>query len=201
MFGAHSRANVRHIHRQLQSLRKEELTAAQYMHKMKSLADCMAAAGASISDDELVDYIITRLGPAFNAIAASLTVGNRSVSYSDFYSHILSFEALQAQQLQSAEWTSSANAASRPGSFNNTGQPRYSEYAAAPYGGGRPAGNGSYQHGQGRPSVGGNDRQNYGGYSGGGGNDRQNYGGYNGGGGGGNRPNATQQSGGNGRNG
>ena len=41
---AQSRANVRHIRRQLQSTRKEDLTAAAYMHKMKALADAMAAA-------------------------------------------------------------------------------------------------------------------------------------------------------------
>ena len=119
MFGSQSRANVRHIKRQLQQLRKEDMSAAQYMHKMKALADVMAAAGCPISDDDLVDYIITSLGSAFNAIAASLIVGNRSVSYPDFYSHILSFEALQVQQAQAVEWSSSPNVASRSGSFHN----------------------------------------------------------------------------------
>jgi hypothetical protein len=51
MFGAQSRANVRHIRRQLQSLRKEDMSAAEYMHKMKALADTMAAAGSPLSDD------------------------------------------------------------------------------------------------------------------------------------------------------
>ena len=69
MFGAQSRANVRHVRRQLQSLRKENMTAAEYMHKMKNLADIMAAAGSPLSDDELVDYIITGLGPDYNSIA------------------------------------------------------------------------------------------------------------------------------------
>ena len=97
MFGAQSRANVRHLRRQLQTLRKEAMTAAQYMHKMKSFADTMAATGTPISDDELVDYIITGLGPDYNSITSSLTVGNRSVPYTEFYSAVLSFESLQAQ--------------------------------------------------------------------------------------------------------
>ena len=96
MFGAQSRANIRHIRRQLQTERKEDSTAAAYMHKMKSLADSMAAAGSPISDDELVDHIITGLGSSFNSIAASLTVGNKSMSYTEFYASVLSFEALQA---------------------------------------------------------------------------------------------------------
>jgi hypothetical protein len=90
------------------------MTAVVYMQKMKSLSDVMAAAGAPVSNDELVDYIITGLGRDYNSIAASLTVGNKSVPYAEFYSHILSFEALQAQQAQAEEWSSSANTASRP---------------------------------------------------------------------------------------
>jgi hypothetical protein len=117
MFGAQNRANVRHIRRQLQATRKGDMSAAVYMHTMKSFADAMATAGAPITDDELVDYIITGLGTGYNSIAGALTVGNVSVSYADFYSHVLSFEALQAQQAETVEWSSSANAASRPGGF------------------------------------------------------------------------------------
>jgi hypothetical protein len=76
------------------------LTAVEYMHKMKALADIMAAADALVSNDELVDYIITRLGSTYRAIAASLTLNNHSVPYAEFYSSVLSFKALQAQQAQ-----------------------------------------------------------------------------------------------------
>ncbi|KAK1630908.1 hypothetical protein QYE76_005223 [Lolium multiflorum] len=86
-FGAQSRANVRHIHHQLQQLRKEAPTTVQYMHKMNFLGDNMAATGAPITDDKIVDYIIIGLGPSFNSMAVSLTVNNKSVSYSDFYPH------------------------------------------------------------------------------------------------------------------
>jgi hypothetical protein len=119
MYRAQSCANIRHLRRQLQTMRKEELTAGQYMHKMKAIADMMATAGAPVSNDELVDYIITGLGKSFNAIAGNLTMGNRSVPYSKFYSGILSFESMQAQQTQDEEWTSQANAASRSGSYSN----------------------------------------------------------------------------------
>jgi uncharacterized membrane protein YgcG len=158
MYGAQSRANIRHLRRQLQTMRKEELTAGQYMHKMKAIADMMATAGAPVSNDELVDYIITGLGKSFNAIAGNLTMGNRSVPYSEFYSGILSFESMQAQQTQDEEWTSQANAASRSGSYSNNSRPRAPDFAPVPYGGGRPAGN-SYQQGSGR-----SDHQQSGGY-------------------------------------
>jgi hypothetical protein len=48
MLGTQSHTNVRHICHRLSSLRKEEMTAAQYMHKMKSLTNIMAAAGSPL---------------------------------------------------------------------------------------------------------------------------------------------------------
>jgi hypothetical protein len=38
------------------------MPATQYMQQMKALGDIMAAVGSPLSNDELVDYIITRLG-------------------------------------------------------------------------------------------------------------------------------------------
>jgi hypothetical protein len=47
------------------------MPAAQYMQHMKALGDVMAAAGSPLSNDKLVDYIITGLGKEFNAITAT----------------------------------------------------------------------------------------------------------------------------------
>jgi hypothetical protein len=70
------------------------MPAAQYMQQMKALGDVIVATGSPLSNDEIIDYIITGLGKEFNAITATLTLGNKSVPYDEFYSHILSFEAL-----------------------------------------------------------------------------------------------------------
>ena len=186
MFGAQSRANVRHIRRQLQSLRKDDLSAAEYMHKMKALADTMAAAGSPIRDDELIDHILTGLGSAYNSIAASLGVSNAPMPYSSFYSLVLSFEALQAQQSAVEGWSPSANAVTRSGSYGAGGRAPYSDPYPS-HGGGRPA-DGHGQPGQNRQggnggNTGGRDRNA--GYAG---NGRQggggNTGNNNGGGGG-----------------
>ena len=165
MHGAQSRANVRHIRRQLSSTRKEDLSAAAYMHKMKSFADAMAAAGSPITDDELIDFIVIGLGSAYNSIAATLTFGNRSIPYDEFYSAILSYESMQAQQAVAEGWSSSANAAQRGygNPYGNSGYSRAPDYPPLHQGGGsRPSGNGG-QQGQGRPNGG-----NYGGNGGGG---------------------------------
>jgi hypothetical protein len=83
----------------------------------------MAAAGSPLSNDELINYIITGLGKEFNAITVTLTLGNKFVPYDEFYSHILSFEALQEQQDQSADWSSSANVVLPLGLYSDPGRP------------------------------------------------------------------------------
>jgi hypothetical protein len=95
---------------------------------MKDLGDVMTAATSPLSNDELVDYIITRLGKEFNGITMTLMLGNKSVPYDEFCSHILSFEALQEQQDQSADWSSLANAVSCLGLYSNPGRPRTPEF-------------------------------------------------------------------------
>jgi hypothetical protein len=44
MFGAENRANVRHLRRQIQVLRKGDKSASEYMNQVKAMADAMAAA-------------------------------------------------------------------------------------------------------------------------------------------------------------
>jgi histone deacetylase 1/2 len=114
MFSAQSRAGVRHIRRQIQALRKGDMSASEYMHKVKALADSMTAAGFPLQDDEIIDYMLTGLGKDFNPIAASLNVVTTPVTAASFYSMVLNFEALQlSQQADNEEWTSSANATMR----------------------------------------------------------------------------------------
>jgi hypothetical protein len=159
------------------STRKEDLSAAAYMQKMKALADAMAAAGVPITDDELVDYIVIGLGSAYNAVTAPLTLGNsaEAISYATFYSNVLSFESLQAQQAHAEAWTSSVNTAMRPNpTFQGGGSSR-------PFGNdgqqGQPRGGGSGNGGYGR-----NDGGNFGGRNDGrtgGGNGGGNGGGWN----------------------
>jgi hypothetical protein len=62
MFGAQNRAGVRHIKRQIQALKKQDMTAGEYMQKVKALADAMAAAGSPLSNDDVINYMLTGLG-------------------------------------------------------------------------------------------------------------------------------------------
>jgi hypothetical protein len=145
MFGAENRANVRHLRRQIQALRKGEKSASEYMNQVEAMADAMAAAGSPLSDDEVIDYMLTGLGSAFNPIAASLNFSVVTIPLGTFYANVLSYEALQKQQQADADdWSSSAKAVSRPVYPNNSER-------QGGGGGGRPAGGASQgQGGQGQ---------------------------------------------------
>ena len=141
------------------------MSASEYMNKVRALADTMAAAGSPLRDDEVIDYMLTGLGSAYNPIAASLSVVAASVSVPAFYSMVLNYEALQlSQQAETEEWSSSANVASRPVYTNNPGRMQDYGHPSGGPSGGRPAG-GNSPHGQGQ---GGNGRN-----GGGGGNGRK----------------------------
>ena len=185
MYGAQNSAGIRHLRRQIQALRKEDKPAAEYMQKVKGIADAMAAAGSPLCDDEIIDYMLTGLGKAFNPIAASMNFSTVRVTLAMFYNNVLNFEALQKQQEEDGDWTSSANAVSRPGYTTNTGR------------GGRPAGGstppaqgGQFYPGQGGSGYGGQGGQGFGDQ----GQDRRRNGGGNDGG------NGRNGGGGNGRN-
>lgn len=52
----------------------------------------MVAAGQPIIDDELVDYIITSLGPEFESLVSALVTRVELVSVDKLYSQMLTFE-------------------------------------------------------------------------------------------------------------
>jgi hypothetical protein len=103
MFSAQSRAGVRHIRCQIQALKKGDMTASEYMHKVRALADSMASAGSPLHDDEIIDYMLTGLGSTFNPIAASLNMATRPVTAIEFYSMVLNYEGLQLSQQGDSE--------------------------------------------------------------------------------------------------
>ncbi|XP_071681478.1 uncharacterized protein [Lolium perenne] len=160
MFSAQNRAGARQMRRQLTSLKKNDLTAAACFHKMKGFADAMAMVGSPISDDELIDYIVVGLGSQYESLQHSLTVlaaaGADNLSVEDFYSMLLSCEALLEQNSQAPDFSTSANAVARQGGDNrgggrpfvdnNTG--RSGGRPSGPPGGGHAPGGQQQQQGQ-----------------------------------------------------
>nr|XP_020162918.1 uncharacterized protein LOC109748288 [Aegilops tauschii subsp. strangulata] len=151
MFDVENSAGVRNLRRQIQTLRKGDRLAGEYMQKVKALADSMAAAGSPLCDDEIIDYMLTGLGSAFNPIAASMNFAGMPITFPAFYSSVLHYEALQQQQSELEDWQSSANAASRPVYHNTSGRTPDSGRPSGgrPSAGSFPPGSGGYDPSQG----------------------------------------------------
>jgi hypothetical protein len=72
MFTSRSGANVTHLRAALSNTKKINMTADQYVDKMKGFATELIAAGRTIDDDELRDHILNGLDEEYNPVFASV---------------------------------------------------------------------------------------------------------------------------------
>jgi hypothetical protein len=68
------------------------MSAMDYFNKMKALGDEMAAVGRPLDDEELIEYIITRLDEDNTPLVSVICARAKPISLSEFYSQLLSFE-------------------------------------------------------------------------------------------------------------
>ncbi|WVZ49645.1 hypothetical protein U9M48_000985 [Paspalum notatum var. saurae] len=95
----------------LATTKKGDLSIAEFVSKMRSLADEMASSGKPIEDDELISYILAGLDYVYNPIVSALVTRTDPLTVGEVYSQLLSFE--QRIELQQASDTyPAANAAS-----------------------------------------------------------------------------------------
>jgi hypothetical protein len=71
--------------------KKEDLSVAEYVSKMRFLGDELTAAGKQINNDELISYIFAGLGQEYNSIITTLLV-KETLTIGDVYSQLLNFE-------------------------------------------------------------------------------------------------------------
>lgn len=76
----------------LATTKKGAMTTSEYMAKMKTLANEMAAAGKPLGDKELMSYTLTGLDMEYNPLVTSMLARVEPVPYNKFLSQILSFE-------------------------------------------------------------------------------------------------------------
>lgn len=69
------------------------MTTSEYMSKMKSMSDEMAAAGKPLDAEELMSYILAGLDMEDNPLVTSLLDKKEPVSYSELLAQMLSFES------------------------------------------------------------------------------------------------------------
>lgn len=119
MFASQTRARAVNIRIALATTKKGALTVPEYIGKMRSLADEMAAAGKPLDDEDLVSYIVAGLDIEYNPVVSAVLARVEPITFTDLYTQLLSFE--QRMDLWQGSNSSSANAASRGGGRGNGG--------------------------------------------------------------------------------
>lgn len=74
MYASRTRARAVNLRLAFSTTQKGTRTCVEYFAKMKSLGDEMVATGKPLDDEELVEYIITRLGEEYSSLASALYV-------------------------------------------------------------------------------------------------------------------------------
>ena len=72
LFASRSKDNVTHLPGVLSNTKKLNMTADQYVAKMKGFATELIVVGRTIEDDELVDLILNSLSDYYNGFVASI---------------------------------------------------------------------------------------------------------------------------------
>jgi hypothetical protein len=75
----------------LATTKKEEMSMAQYVSKMRFLGDELTTAGKQIDDDELISYIFASFDQEYNSIITTL-LAKETLTIGDVYSQVLNFE-------------------------------------------------------------------------------------------------------------
>jgi hypothetical protein len=91
-YAAQSWASAMHIHIQLATLKKHDLSGTDYYNHIKSFTDTLAAARAPLRDDEIVAYLLTGLPEEFDSLVTSVTTRAKPMSLSEVYTNMISFE-------------------------------------------------------------------------------------------------------------
>jgi hypothetical protein len=92
MFASKTRARTVNTRLALATTHKGSMTVIEYVAKMCSLGDEMAAAGRTLEDEELVEYILTGLDEEYDYVVSSVLSRSDTISVSELYSQLVAFE-------------------------------------------------------------------------------------------------------------
>ena len=128
LFSTKSKARLLHLRFLLQTMKKGSLSIEDYFLKMKTIAQDLMLAGQSVSDDELVLYILEGLGSEFDSVVVNLTSKDPvTLPEAQF---LLQTQELRLETLNtnpivdvSHATANTATTAYRCGNFNSSSQP------------------------------------------------------------------------------
>lgn len=142
-FSSSTRARTVQLRVELATAQKRDLSATDYFSKIKNLATEMEAANATLSDDEILSYLLAGLPSEYDPYVTSMTTKD-SITLDDAYAHLVAFEARQLKHHAALQLNvgSSANYAGR-GSGQNRGRGRPDRGRGRSRGGAPPRSNGN----------------------------------------------------------
>jgi hypothetical protein len=94
----------------LSTTRKGNMSIAQYVGKMKALADDMASVGKKLDDEDLVSYILAGLDSDFDSVISVVAAHAEPIIVPELYSQLIGYE--QRQELHGRDY-STANTRTR----------------------------------------------------------------------------------------
>jgi len=95
------------LHDSFQDLRQGDSLVSIYMQQTKLLFDELATAGCPMSLEDFNLYMFCGLCGEYKDLVTSLIIKAKSLSYANLHSHLLTYEFLHKNSLQSIDVTAS----------------------------------------------------------------------------------------------
>ena len=80
------------IHYQIATMKRGNLSIADYFQRYTNLVDTLASIGNPLNDYELVSYFLSGLGSEYDSFVTSVTTQVDPMTHDDLYSHLLAHE-------------------------------------------------------------------------------------------------------------
>lgn len=85
MYASQSRARAVNTLIALATTHKGNMSVTEYVAKIRSLADDMAAAGQPLGDEELVSYILAGLDGEYNPLVSAVTTRVEPITVTELF--------------------------------------------------------------------------------------------------------------------
>jgi hypothetical protein len=92
LFTSKVRARTMHIHYQLATLRKGNMSITEYFEKFTGLADILAAVEQPLNDFDHVSFLLAGLNSDYDSFVTSVTTRVDPISIEELYGHLLAHE-------------------------------------------------------------------------------------------------------------
>jgi hypothetical protein len=104
MASSQSQERVINTQMALSTSRKGNQMVAQYVSKMKALADDMAVAGKKLDDEDLVSYILACLNIDFESVISAVAAHAEPISMTELYGQLVGYEQRQELLARIIPW-------------------------------------------------------------------------------------------------